>query len=337
MKLEDLKGVTAFKILREYKGKNPYIKKLKFDHENTRNGIKLTPTQSSYIIKNHEYEPLLVNRVIAITDYLGTEMQKNYSLTFKPERILFEYILGETEKSVHVYGKLKRNQEKSGMYFIPKSQMLDDPYFEEIDVEIDFEKYTKLDTMVLKDGTVGRTPYKHQISGVKFLLGRDGWILADDMGLGKMLSSDTPVLTPNGWTNHGSLKVGDYVIGSNGKPTKILKVNPTIKKDFYNILFSDGTTVESCDEHLWSVQTTNHKKRGSGFIVKPLKELMGDLTYGTKGNIKWYIPMVKPIEFNEREIGLDPYLLGCLLGEGGRTQGITLSSIDEELITELSK
>ena len=185
MKLEDLKGISALKVLKEYKGKNPYIKKLKYDHENTRGGISLTPTQSAYVMKNHEYEPLLVNRVIAITEYLGTEMQKTYKLSFKPERILFEYILGETEKSVHIYGKLKKNQEKSEMYFIPKSQMLDDPYFEDIDIEVDFDKYTKLDTFVLKDGTVGRTPYKHQIDGVKFLLTRNGCILADDMGLGK--------------------------------------------------------------------------------------------------------------------------------------------------------
>jgi len=185
MKLEDLKGYSAINILKEYKGKNPYIKKLKFDHENTRGGIRLTTTQSAYITRNHEYEPLLVNRVIAITEYLGTEMQKKYNLTFQPERVLFEYILGETEKSIHVYGKLKRNQKKSEMYFIPKSQLMDDPYFDEINIDVDFKKYTDLDTMVLKDGTVGRTPYKHQIDGVKFLLTRNGCILADDMGLGK--------------------------------------------------------------------------------------------------------------------------------------------------------
>jgi SWI/SNF-related matrix-associated actin-dependent regulator 1 of chromatin subfamily A len=75
------------------------------------------------------------------------------------------------------------------MYFIPKTQVLDDPYYEEIDVEVDFEKYTKLDQMVLKDGTVGRTPYEHQKQGIKFLLSRDGCLLADDMGLGKTYQS----------------------------------------------------------------------------------------------------------------------------------------------------
>ena len=119
MKLEDLKGMQAYKILRKYKGKNPYIKKLKWDHEHTRGGISLTPTQSKYIVDNHEYEPLLVNRVIEVTDYVAEELQKSNGLKFKPNRIKVGYILGETEKAVHIYGMLSQKQKKAGMYFIP--------------------------------------------------------------------------------------------------------------------------------------------------------------------------------------------------------------------------
>jgi SWI/SNF-related matrix-associated actin-dependent regulator 1 of chromatin subfamily A len=183
MRIEDIKGRSALEKLKKYNGTNPYIKKLKLDFENKR--INLTATQSKYIEDHYQMDPILINRVIGITDYLGSELQKNESLSFKPERILVEYMLGETEKSYHVYGKLKKNQKKSGMYFIPKSQVNDDPYFEHVDIEVDFEKYKKLDTFVLKDGTIGRTPYEHQKEGIKFLLGRDGCILADDMGLGK--------------------------------------------------------------------------------------------------------------------------------------------------------
>jgi hypothetical protein len=58
-------------------------------------------------------------------------------------------------------------------------------------------------------------------------------------------------------------------------------VFPKPLKKYYNITLTDGTVIESCDEHLWAVQTTNHKKRGNGFIVKELRELFNDLTYGT--------------------------------------------------------
>ena len=45
------------------------------------------------------------------------------------------------------------------MYFIPKTQILDDPFHKEIDIDVDFEKYKKLDQFTLKDGIIGYTPY----------------------------------------------------------------------------------------------------------------------------------------------------------------------------------
>lgn len=186
--LDDIKGSNAITLLEKYEGKNPYIKKLK--RKLKENGkLSLTTTQSNYIVNNYDFEPKLINRVVGITEYLGNELKNSEGLSFVPERILIEYLLADNDKTYHIYGKLKRNQEKSNMYFIPKTQLLDDFMFEEKEVEVNFEKYTKLDTFVLDDGTVGRKPYEHQVAGVKFLLSRDGCLLADDMGLGKTYQS----------------------------------------------------------------------------------------------------------------------------------------------------
>ncbi len=180
--LDDIKGHSALSLLETYDGINPYIRKLK--HEYLKNKkISLTENQSRYIIENHDREPLLVNRVIGITKYLGDELQKNEDLSFTPERILIEFILAETEKTYHVYGKLKKNQTESKMYFLPKTQVTDDPYFEPISVEVDFTKYNDI---LAKDG---KKLYQHQEEGIKFLLSRNGCILADDMGLGKSIQS----------------------------------------------------------------------------------------------------------------------------------------------------
>ena len=54
-------------------------------------------------------------------------------------------MLADTEKAYHVYGKLTRNQENSKMYWLPKTMVIDDPYFEPIDVEVDFDKYVEMD------------------------------------------------------------------------------------------------------------------------------------------------------------------------------------------------
>ena len=145
--------------------------------------ILLTEKQSKYIIDNHDREPQLIKRVIGITKYLGEELQKQEGLSFTPERILIEFILADTDKTYHVYGKLKQNQSESRMYWLPKTQVTDDPYFEPLNVEVDFSKYNDI---LAKDG---KKLYQHQEEGIRFLLSRNGCILGDDMGLGKSIQS----------------------------------------------------------------------------------------------------------------------------------------------------
>lgn len=186
--LEDIGGYSAISRLRDYEGKNPYIKKMKKKLLND-GKIALTEAQSKYILDNYDQEPMLINKVVNISEFLGESLQQQEKLSFKPERILIEFMLADSEKTYHVYGKLTRKQEKSGMYFLPKTQVMDDPYFIESDVDVDFEKYEKLDQFVDSEGKVGRTILEHQKSGIKFLLSRNGAILADDMGLGKSLQS----------------------------------------------------------------------------------------------------------------------------------------------------
>lgn len=186
--LDDIGGRSAISRLRDYDGKNPYIKKLK--KKLLKDGkLTLTETQSKYILDNYDKEPILINKVVKISDFLGESLQKQENLSFKPEKILIGYILSDSEKTYHVYGKLTKKQEKFGMYFLPKTQVIDDPYFEENDIDVDFEKYEKLDQFINHDGTIGRKVLDHQKSGIKFLLSRDGAILADDMGLGKSMQS----------------------------------------------------------------------------------------------------------------------------------------------------
>jgi len=180
--LDDIKGHSALSLLENYNGINPYIRKLKNEYLKN-NKLILTDNQSKYIFENHEREPQLINRVVNITSYLGEELKRQEDLSFVPERVLIEFMLAETEKSFHIYGKLKKNQTESKMYWLPKTQVTDDPYFEPIIVDVDFEKYNK----ILKK--YGKKLYKHQEEGIKFLLSRNGCILADDMGLGKSVQS----------------------------------------------------------------------------------------------------------------------------------------------------
>ena len=101
---------------------------------------------------------------------------------------------------------LKKNQKESKMYWLPKTQVTDDPYFEEIKIDVDFTPYNNI---LAKQN---KKLYNHQEEGVKFLLSRNGCILADDMGLGKMQVVSSQVFTPTGTKRIGDLKVGDKLV-----------------------------------------------------------------------------------------------------------------------------
>jgi len=179
--LDDIKSRGAVTLLQTYSGVNPYLKDLnKKLLRDTK--ISLTEGQVEYINKFHDVPPQVLNRVVSINPLLGESLQAKDRLSFLPEKILIQAMLADQEKTYHIYGKLKQNQKHSKMYWLPKTLVLDDPYYTECDIEVDWAKYEEMDLM-------GRHPYDHQKEGIKFLVCRKGAILADDMGLGKTYQS----------------------------------------------------------------------------------------------------------------------------------------------------
>lgn len=243
--LEDIKDYSAISLLLEYKGVNPYIIKLKADYLNSRAKLVITANQTKYIIENHQREPIFIDRVIGITQYLGEALREKENLSFTPEKILVEFILAENEKTFHIYGKMKKNQKESKMYFIPKTQLTDDPYFEPINVEVDFTKYN--DILALQKKKL----YNHQEEGVKFLLSRRGCILADDMGLGKSIQSIVaalesgakkilivcPSATKINWEREINVFCDDTIIidGKKWSEAKFTIINFDILKNFHTL------------------------------------------------------------------------------------------------------
>lgn len=157
------------------------------------------------------------------------------------------------------------------------------------------------------------------------------------MGFGKAQPISSDVLTPTGWRKIGSLTVGDYVIGSDGKPTRVEAVHPQGVKRIAIIRFSDETVVRCCWEHLWSVQTASHRHLNQGFKTLTTEQISNDLGY-LNGDSKWFVPLVEPIAFqNNDERLLHPYLLGCLIGDGCILHKTCLSNTDQWLLDEIAR
>ncbi|MEW2395946.1 PhoH family protein [Streptomyces sp. NPDC046862] len=142
----------------------------------------------------------------------------------------------------------------------------------------------------------------------------------------------TNVLTPDGWRPIGDLQVGDLVVGSNGEPTPVLGVYPQGAKDIYRVTAQDGSWTLCCGEHLWTVRTAADKRRDKPWRVLETQEMIGNLRAAHAR--RYELPLLTaPVCFPEREVPMDPYALGLLLGDGCLTGSTTpaFSTEDPEL------
>jgi hypothetical protein len=173
--------------------------------------------------------------------------------------------------------------------------------------------------------------YPYQKAGTEFALTRKNTLIADEMGLGKAQPYYSKILTPNGWSSFDKINPNDDIIGSDGHVHKIINKYDRGIRDIYRIYFTDNTYTDCCDEHLWSINTTTRNYRKNKHLVKPLHEIKDDL-FLKNGNYKWFIPITNPVQFDKKELKLDPYFLGLLLGDGGIKCRVIFSTIDAELI-----
>jgi phosphate starvation-inducible protein PhoH and related proteins len=154
---------------------------------------------------------------------------------------------------------------------------------------------------------------------------------------GRSQPHDRQVLTPDGFRPIGSLQVGDLVIGSNGLPTPVLGVYPQGRREVFRVRTQDGASTLCCGEHLWAVATRDDRRRGKPLRVLETREMVGQLRAAHYHRFE--LPLIsQPVAFPSREVPLDPYALGLLLGDGSFSAKITgFTSTDPELLIALER
>ena len=175
-----------------------------------------------------------------------------------------------------------------------------------------------------------------------------GVILAP-FGVGKALPNSNKIYTPEGYKLMGDIKVNDKVFGRNGKETNVIGVYPQGNRPIFKISFNDGTFTFCDEEHLWSVNNINQRNRSSwkdgkriklepdnSFKVVKTIDLIDKLTFGSKKSLNFKIPMVEPVEFNEKELPINPYVLGVMLGDG-YMKSSRFTTKDIEIADEISR
>jgi superfamily I DNA/RNA helicase len=138
-------------------------------------------------------------------------------------------------------------------------------------------------------------------------------------GTGKEQPISEPILTPDGWCTMGDIKKGDYVIGSNGQPIKVLDTFDQGIKDVFKFEFCDSTFTYCGLEHLWTVTEFETLKT----ITLTTKELIDSNILDEYSNPKYLIRLPDAVNFSEVDLSdsLSPYQLG-----------LTLSGTDEDLL-----
>ena len=166
-------------------------------------------------------------------------------------------------------------------------------------------------------------------------------------GIGKDLPLTTPLATPTGWTTMGEVQVGDYLLDEMGKPTKVVTKSEVFHNELFKMTFSDGAEMVSSGTHLWNTldfNTTGRLRRKPSFTdyrelwdyteTRETREIAATLTH--RGNRNHYIPINSALQLDERELPIDPYVLGAWLGDGSsHAPMITLGENKQHILERL--
>ncbi|AKC02840.1 DarB-like antirestriction [Gordonia phage Gmala1] len=150
------------------------------------------------------------------------------------------------------------------------------------------------------------------------------------IGVGKQFDLDELILTPHGWKKNQDLKVGDQVIGKDGKGTNVVAIFDNDSVDRFRVHFKDGTWINAGGDHKWEVQEKKHArdkstqklKRISVKRVMDTRELAGKNLRNGHDSWKYSIPLVDPVEFSlPFEELVDAYTLGWYISNGYSASG----------------
>lgn len=159
------------------------------------------------------------------------------------------------------------------------------------------------------------------------VLGRMNQIVTGGTGSGKSIPISSKIYSKNIkgiliTRPMSKVKVGDIAITRDGKGAKITGIYPQGKRDVWVVELKDGRKVECCEDHLWTVAKESHgttvecTMSTKEMYDKGVIRVKNSVTSGLHHQSKYWIPRVMPIESEDVQQPIDPWLLGYLIGNG---------------------
>jgi N-acetylmuramoyl-L-alanine amidase/LAGLIDADG-like domain len=169
---------------------------------------------------------------------------------------------------------------------------------------------------------------------------------------GKLLALDTLVPTPDGLLALCEIRVGATVFDERGEPCKVTATYDDLPERAWRIMFDDGLEVLAGGEHQWVTITRGQRKgyfrrdrprdrhRGPRPDAYPLDwarwgkvrntDEIASGILASDGAYQHTIPVACRLRLGERELAVDPYLLGVWLGDGGERDGVITAGFDPD-------
>lgn len=152
-------------------------------------------------------------------------------------------------------------------------------------------------------------------------------------GSGKASRHSAKVWTPDGYKLMGDIQVGDLVLTPDGKSVKVLAKYPQGKVKIFRVSFSDGSFTDVTEDHLWEISRWKSHEIISEIL--PTSQIKDNLTINKGKSWRYSIPLVEDVNFSPREVSIDPYLMGLLIGDGcfRHNSAIGFTNIESDIIS----
>lgn len=150
----------------------------------------------------------------------------------------------------------------------------------------------------------------------------------------KGLPLDTKIPTKTGWTTIRNIKEGEEIFDKDGNITKVVHKSDIHYNPCYKITFDNGEEIVADCDHRWLISFRRDNKSYKE-VVMTTEELAKWLI--EKPRTSYNIPKVvnpKPLNLPEIDLPIDPYVLGCWLGDGSKSCGI-LTNINPKIWEEI--
>ena len=100
-------------------------------------------------------------------------------------------------------------------------------------------------------------------------------VIAARPAVGKALALSTPLPTPTGWTTMGEVKIGDRLIGADGRPVTVVAATEVMHgRPCYEVEFSDGEVILADAQHQWLTWTCG---RQPGYDAQTTPDVAAEL------------------------------------------------------------